>query len=443
MLRINDQGEEVFAYGGDYDDRATDYEFCGDGLVYANRELSPKVQEVKQLYADVKLTPDKHGVWIHNQHLFRSTAGYEFQCRLMKEDKILFEERRTFVVEAGQKEYMSVAFPEIREGGEYIFEVSMQLAEQSIWAEKGHEIAFGQYVEHIQEEIEATNNKIEVIHGDVNIGVKGEGFLVMFSKAEGGMASLQYDGIEYITRAPKTSYWRACTDNDRGVKHGTERGQWYIAGLYPKLLDMRLEESETTVTATFVHELQTIPRTTQEISYKVTGDGKVHVSAKYNGTKGLPSLPVFAMDFKLKETYHKFRYYGLGPEENYVDRKEGARLGVFESTAEKNLSPYLVPQECGNRCGVRWLEIQSEEGNGLRFVSENNSFEASVLPYSAYELEHASHREELARPHYTWLRIAEAQMGVGGDDSWGAPVQKQFWLSSEEDRTLQFSIMAL
>ena len=440
MIRVNEQGEEAFAYGGDYDDRATDYEFCGNGLVYADRRISPKAQEVKYLYSDVKLTPDKYGVWIQNNHLFRTTEGYDFICRFLKEDDILFECRQNMIVEPGQKVYMEIPFPAVEECGEYIYEVSMCLAEENKWAKKGHEITFGQYVENVSKPQEKSTSKVEVIHGDVNIGVKGEGFLVMLSKAEGGLASLQYDGVEYITRAPKTSYWRACTDNDCGSKHGTLRGQWFAAGLFPKLLEVRLEEAEREASVTFVHEIQTYPRTRQEVTYRVTGDGAVHVTAVYEGEKELPSLPVFAMDFKLKEKYHKFRYYGLGPEENYIDRKEGARLGVFENTAVGNMTDYLVPQECGNRTGIRWLEVTTNDGQGLRFEAEEKTFESSVLPYSTYELENASHREELPKPHYTWVRIIEAQMGVGGDDSWGAPVQEQFWISSEEKRVLKFAI---
>jgi len=440
MIRVNDQGEEGFAYGGDYDERATDYEFCGNGLVYADRRISPKAQEVKYLYSDVKLTPDKQGVWILNNHLFRSTADYDFVCRLLKEDSILFETTQKVTVEPGEKAYMKIPFPAMEDSGEYIFEVSMCLAKDCRWAEAGYEITFGQYVEQIPDVKKDCQSKVEVIHGDVNIGVKGEGFLVMLSKAEGGLASLQYDGVEYITRAPKTSYWRACTDNDRGSKHGVLRGQWFAAGLYPKLLDVILEEAESEASVTFIHELQTHPRTKQKVTYRVTGDGAVHITAVYHGAEELPSLPIFAMDFKLKEKYHNFRYYGLGPEENYIDRKEGARLGVFENTAIGNLTDYLVPQECGNRTGVRWMEVTSADAQGLRFEAEEKTFESSVLPYSAYELENAMHKEELAKPHYTWVRIIEAQMGVGGDDSWGAPVQEQFWLDSAKERVLKFAI---
>ena len=228
MIRIDDFGNEVLAYGGDHDERATDYEFCGNGLVYANRQISPKAQEVKHLYADVKLIPDKKGVWIQNDYLFRDTEDYEFLCRLRKEDKVIFEEARTMVVKAGERAYMEIPFPEIKEEGEYIYEVSMCLKEDCVWSEKGHELAFGQFVEKITAEEKTVLSKVEVIHGDVNIGIKGEGFLVMLSKAEAGMASLQYDGVEYITRAPKTSFGEQAqiTTVVANMEHFEDNGLW-------------------------------------------------------------------------------------------------------------------------------------------------------------------------------------------------------------------------
>uniref|UniRef100_UPI0040562E11 glycoside hydrolase family 2 TIM barrel-domain containing protein n=1 Tax=Agathobacter sp. TaxID=2021311 RepID=UPI0040562E11 len=443
MLRINDLGEEVFAYGGDFDERATDYEFCTNGIVYADRKISPKAQEVKQLYSNVRLVPDKTGVVIENRNLFRTTEGYDFVCKIKKEDSLVYETTIQAVIQPQEKAYVKIPFPEVTEVGEYVYEVSMQLSESTIWAPKGYELTFGQYVETVAGEEKAPTGKVQVIHGDVNIGFKGDGFLVMISKAEGGMASLQYDGVEYITRTPKTSFWRACTDNDRGAKHGAERGQWLTAGLYSKFVEGKLEETDTYAAITLMYELPTTPKATQTVEYKVTGDGKVHITAAYHGVEGLPTLPVFAMDFKLKEKYHNYKYYGYGPEENYIDRMEGARLGVYESTAADNVPNYLLPQECGNRVGTRWLEVKDTNGKGLRFAAEGKAFESSVLPYSAYELENAMHLEELPKPHYTWVRIAEAQMGIGGDDSWGSPVHDEFLLASDCDRVLKFTIEKL
>ena len=443
MLRKNEQGEEVFAYGGDYDDRATDYEFCTNGIVYADRKISPKAQEVKQLYANVKLTPDENGVLIKNENLFISTEANTLVYRMMLDGYPVFESMRNVVVQAQEEQYVKLDYPNIDEPGEYTYEVAMELTEDTIWADAGHEICFGQFVKKVTEEEEQTTKKMQVIYGDVNIGVKGEGFLAMFSKSEGGLASLQYDGTEYITRAPKTSYWRACTDNDRGAKQGFDRSMWLTAGLYQKVIDVKVEELEEQVRITFEYELPTIPKAYSTISYVMSGDGVVHVHLLYKGTEGLPEIPAFGMDFKLKERYHNFEYYGYGPEENYVDRMEGARLGIFEGTAKENLSNYLIPQECGNRVGTRWLKVTDEYGRGLQFTCEEIPFESSVLPYSAYELENALHQEELPKIHYTWVRILAKQMGVGGDDSWGAPVHEQYRIPSDKNLEIAFHVSKL
>lgn len=443
MLRKNEQGEEVFAYGGDYDDRATDYEFCTNGIVYADRKISPKAQEVKQLYANTKLTPDENGVLIKNENLFISTEAYTLVYRMMLDGYPVFESMRNVIVQAQEEQYVKLDYPNIDEPGEYTYEVAMELTEDTIWADAGHEICFGQFIKKITEEEEQTTRKMQVIYGDVNIGVKGEGFLAMFSKSEGGLASLQYDGTEYITRAPKTSYWRACTDNDRGAKQGFDRSMWLTAGLYQKVIDVKVEELEEQVRITFEYELPTIPKAYSTISYVMSGDGVVHVHLLYKGTEGLPEIPAFGMDFKLKERYHNFEYYGYGPEENYVDRMEGARLGIFEGTAKENLSNYLIPQECGNRVGTRWLKVTDEYGRGLQFTCEEIPFESSVLPYSAYELENALHQEELPKIHYTWVRILAKQMGVGGDDSWGAPVHEQYRIPSDKNLEIAFHVSKL
>lgn len=441
VLHVNEQGEEYLSYGGDHDERATDYEFCTNGLVYADRTVSPKAQEVKHWFSNVKLFPDDKGVTVKNENLFITTACYDFVYRVLKNGEMVFEsEPVKLTVQPGEKAYFGLPFPEVTDAGEYIYEVSMVQSEATDWAEKGYEICFGQFVKTIEAEKVPCTKALEVVWGDVNVGVKGEGFHFHFSKAEGGIASLRYDGVEFIPRAPKTTYWRALTDNDRGCKHGFDRGAWLGASLYQKMVDFRVEEGETSVTVTMDYEVPMVPVVKQTVSYTVTGDGTITVEATYFGQQGLPELPCFGMNFKLKEAYHNFTFYGCGPEENYWDRMDGAKLGIFSGTAKGNLSRYMVPGECGNRMGCRWLEVTNDDGFGLRFEAEGNPFESSVLPYSCYELEQAMHVYELPKPHYTWVRILGCQMGIGGDDSWGAPVQQRYHLDSSIDRTVKFTI---
>lgn len=440
LYRVNELGERVLTYGGDHDERATDYEFCGNGIVYADRKASPKAQEVKALYADIKLEPDEKGVKIINDSLFVSTGRYVLAYRLLKEDRCLYEAETETDVAPESEAYVNLIYPELPGTGEFIYEVSLRLKEDTLWARAGHEISFGQYVKKTADKAEEKTCPLEIIRGDVNIGVRGRGFTAMFSKAEGGIASLCYDGVEYITRTPKLTFWRALTDNDRGAKTGFDAAQWMTAGLFYKLTDVDVQEQKDQVCVTFEYLLPTVPQTKAYVSYRVTGDGKIHVHALYKGTDGLPEMPAFGMDMKLKARYDRVRYYGRGPEENYLDRREGARLGVYSYQAADNLSAYLFPQECGNRMDVRWVEVTDADGQGLRFETEGVPFENSVLPCSAYELEAATHREELPKAHYSWVRILESQMGVGGDDSWGAPVHEEYRLSSDIDRNIKFTI---
>lgn len=440
---INEDGEKVLLYGGDFDDRSTDYCFCTDGIIYADRTVSPKVQEVKHLYSNVKITPDTNGITIKNENLFIDTKEYDFVVSIEKEGEKIFENTINIDVKPQSEEYLEFEYPKMKENGEYIINVSMRLKNDTIWANKGHEVAFGQHAFNVTEfnnDNKKDYKKFNVIHGDGNIGVEGDNFYFMFSMTEGGIVSLCYENKEYITRAPKTSYFRATTDNDKGNAHNFRCAQWQIAGMNQRLIDFKLEENQDEVSLIYTFELPTTIKTENIVEYTVKKCGDIDVNVRYKGVEGLPEIPLLSMDFKLKKEFENFKYYGYGPDENYIDRNEGAKLGVFENTARENMSRYLIPQECGNRTNVRWAEVTNNNGDGLRFNYKETPFELSVLPYSAYEIENAMHIFELPRVNYTWVRIIAKQMGVGGDDSWGAPVHDQYLIKSNKDLDFTFTI---
>ena len=442
-IEVTDEnGESKLVYGGDFDDRATDYCFCTDGIIYADRTISPKSQEVKYLFSNIKIKPDNKGIIIKNNNLFEGTENYEFVCYIEHEGNRIFEKTIVEDVAAGTEKYVEIDYPNIEKNVEVTYNVSMILKEDTLWATKGYEVAFGQAVYTNLDNLESKDNddKLEVVHGDVNIGVKGKGFSMMFSIQEGGLISLRYDDKEYITRAPKTSFFRATTDNDRGNGHNFRCSQWQIAGLYQRLVDFKLNEEENKVILEYKFIMPTSIETTNTVIYTVTPDGAINVNLKYKGVEGMSEIPLYGMDFKLKKELGNFKYYGLGPDENYIDRNEGTRLGVFENTAMNNMSKYLIPQECGNRTGVRWVKVTDDNGKGLCFKYDKKPFELSVLPYSAYEIENAMHIDELPKVNYTWVRIIAKQMGVGGDDSWGAPVHDQYLIPSNEDIDFSFTV---
>lgn len=439
------EGGKTLAYGGDFDDRATDYCFCTDGIIYADRTISPKAQEVKKLYSNIKLIPDNNGVTIENNNLFVGTSDYDFIAYIEKEGIKIFETKINADIKPGERKYIEIKYPLIESNGEYSYNVSMVLNKDKLWANKGYEVNFGQAIYNINNNCKGYNEVLEnrvfkVIHGDVNIGVVGNGFKMMFSNQEGGLISLCYNDKEYITRAPRTSFFRATTDNDRGNGHNFRTSTWQVAGLHQRLVDFNYTESKEEITLIYKFEIPTSIKTTNTVKYTVTPDGSIKVNIHYSGVDGLPELPLYSIDFKLKKELNDFEYYGYGPEENYIDRNNGGKLGVYENTAEGNMSRYLIPQECGNRTNVRWVKVLDENNEGLKFSYVDTPFEMSVLPYSAYELENAMHIYELPPVNYTWVRIIAKQMGVGGDDSWGAPVHEEFTIPSNKDIDLSFVI---
>lgn len=452
LVRKDLDGTEVLGYGGDFTDRPSDYNFCGNGIVYGDRTVSPKAQEVKYLYQSLVLEPEQGMVWIQNRNLFVGTEGYEFVCRVLKNGEQVWETKFAARVAPMSRERMMVNMPEFREPGEYAYQLSAVLKQSTTWAEAGFEVAFGETVvkrggvagsaRDAEIARAAAASSMTVIHGDVNIGVKGKGFYVMFSRTEGGIVALRSHGQEWITRAPMPAYWRASTDNDRGNQFAVKSAMWMGADCYRGYgnSDVDVVEETWRVTVTYTYHLPVVPQTETRVKYVVTPDGKITVKAHYYGVEGLPELPLFGMRFRFLEDVNAFTWYGHGPKETYADRCSGARLGIYEGTPAGSLSRYLVPQECGNHTGVRWLEVRNREGKRLKFTALDRPFEMSVLPHTALELENATHREELPVPHYTIVNILARQRGVGGDDSWGAPVYPEYCISGEEDVEFGFVI---
>lgn len=172
--------------------------------------------------------------------------------------------------------------------------------------------------------------------------------------------------------------------------------------------------------------------------YTVTPDGTIAVTLDCAPPRELADSPEFGVMLKMDADYHKVTWYGYGPEETYVDRCHGAKLGVYETTAEASMAKYLRPQECGNRTGVRWATVTDGSGVGLRFGGEGIHF--SALPYTPFEQENAAHTVELPPVHDTVVRVSLAQMGVGGDDSWGALTHPEYLLPAGQPLTFTFTM---
>lgn len=436
-------GNEFLAYGGDFGDRPTDYGFCTNGIVYANRELSPKMQEVKFLYQDFKLVPDQTGVTIKNESLFSNTANYDLEYVLFREGKELYRNTLLAGVEPQSEGRFEFDIPaEFKaETGEYCIQTSLVLKKSTPWAEEGFEIAFGQFVYEVgSEELAPVSGYLRVAYGDVNIGVHGRDFTVMFSKGAGSLVSLNYAGKEMISLPPVPLFWRATTDNDRGFSQGFHSGLWYAASLARKCVNIEVEEKESHVSVGFTYEFSINHDIEVKTIYTVYPDGSVKVKSVYKGAENLPQLPIFAVSFKVPADYDQLEWYAMGPEENYSDRAMGAKLGIFKNQVSDNLSGYLMPQESGNRTGVRRVSVTNRNGQGIRISSVTKPLDCNISPYTAFELENAQHVYELPPVHYSVVTVAGKQMGVGGDDSWGAPVHDEHLIKADQDIEFEFII---
>jgi len=442
-------GREFQAYGGDFGERPTDYNFSGNGIVYGNREASPKMQEVKFNYQNITAEVGKTQVKVVNKNLFVNTDTFECRVSVARDGHIIRRAALETHVEPLSEETYSLPIPEETLAGEYAVTVSFHLKEDKIWAVKGHEVAFGQYIYQIAKEQKVCDKGVKVIRSTHNIGVRGDHFEVMFSVLSGGLVSYKYAGKEMLETIPKPNFWRAPVDNDCGNQMQARYAQWKIASMYvshkalgeetfePSMPDV--QEGENSVTVSFTYHLHTTPAAQCQVSYEVFGDGYVKTTLSYDPVKELGDMPEFGMMFKINADYDHVKWYGLGPAETYADRKKGAKLGIYENLVKDNVAEYIVPQECGNKEEVRYAEVTDRKGRGMRFemTSENGPMCFSALPYTPHEMENALHPFELPEVHYTVIRAAKAQMGIAGDDSWRACIHPEYLI--DVSKKMEFS----
>ena len=459
-------GKDTYLYGGDFGDRPSDYNFSGNGILFTDRKVTSKMQEVKFNYQNFTLEPHENGVKVINKSLFTNADNYELKLWLLKDGVKVSETFTVVSAEPGETVEVEIEWPYYG-AGEYAFNAALVLDHDEKWAKAGHEVAFGQSVTKSREAVStvddwlvkseclmknapmAVTRKLHVCKSDINIGVYGDGFSAMFSSAQGNLVSYKFNGVEMIQDKPQLDFWRAPVDNDRGSSRQIAVSQWKLASMYNACCKAEYNDEgewkaltryfgETgikeydadTFSIRYTYKLFADKESTVAVTYTVQKDGAIKVAMDYEKVEDLPEIPDFAMLFTLPCDYSNIEYYGLGPCDNYFDRMRGARLGIFQTTAADEVEPYLRPQECGNHGGIRWFNVTDNRGRGLQ-VFGDVEFEASALPYTAHELENAHHQYELPQVHHTYLRASLGQCGVGGDDTWGSPVLDEYTIKNE------------
>lgn len=444
-------GKWFLTYGGDFGDRPTDGDFSGNGICYGGeREASPKMQEVKFNYQNISVDFDSDYIFtVTNKNLFVNTSVFDAFAILLADGNEVY--RTKLQISVPPMEQASYEVPVTLKNSmidvekEYCIVVSFVLKENTIWEKAGYEIAFGQHMIKKPVSEYSCDKSVELVVGNGNILVRGENFKALFSRMNLGMVSYVYGGVEMLPNTiPLPNFWRTPTNNDSGNMMPQRYAQWKIASMYvttrqdQRFADTspRVEKNDNNIAITYTYFMPTTPQSSCEVTYRVFGDGTIETTLSYDPVKELGDMPEFGMMFKLDADYDTVKWYGLGPQETYEDRQHGGKYGVYENKVADNIAEYLVPQESGNKCRVRYAKVMDKKGRGMLFFGDELSF--SALPYTPHELENAAHHFELPPVHYTVVRVAKKQMGVGGDDSWGSHTHPEYLLDASEKMEFTF-----
>lgn len=308
--------------------------------------------------------------------------------------------------------------------------------------------------------------KLQIVYGDATLGVKSDRWHVIFNYTRGGIESLYTGGREWMYRSPQPTFWRALTDNDRGSRFHLKSGCWLAADTFIRRTGVSVaidgedialpiapennkyspDETAEKIAITYEFETLTMPAAKVTVTYTATAEG-VNVKCKYFGEKGLPQLPVFGLRMIMPTMATGFTYEGLSGE-TYPDRMMGGKPGVYEVKGLP-VTPYMVPQDCGMHMETRWVEVRrntqlantaNPPESSLKIAMDDKPFAFSCLPYTAEEIENATHHEELPPARRTVLCVYGAVRGVGGIDSWGSDVEEAFRISAEQDHEFSFNI---
>lgn len=415
-------GETRLAYGGDFGDKPTDWNFNTNGIILGDRTFTPKVQEVRYLFRDVELTPDAGGVTIRSKRQHAALKG----CWLLWDtltDGVPGQAESVELPDIAPGETVHIDLPIKLGDGETIIHAYLYPALDDAILDGLEPMSQGQAVIGTRKACEITPMPGAIINCRSNVGMRGQGYGAIFDRGQGMVAFRAADGKECVLHTPQLSLFRAPTDNDRGNKDAYRQAIWlaYSKGSYVK--GSVLENGVLTYTYT----CPTLPGVEAKIAYTALTDG-IQVTLEWPGAAQQPDLPCFGLQFLMDARLQHVTYLGLGPDDNYADRCQGALLDWHEYDADEGWTRYAKPQESGNRMGVRCLRLTDDNGHGVEISGD--SLEISVQPWTPEQLMSCWHPDELVGATRTVVDVAMFRKGIGGDDSWGAPVLPQYCYDS-------------
>ena len=424
-----------YLYGGDFGDFPNDKNGCIDGLISADRIPHPHYYEMQKVYQPVAfrlIDSQPLTIDVTNRLLTTDLNKYDFKYQIQENGKITSEGILP-EISVSPCSSRKITLPDhIRYDlkKESFLKISIQLREPEIWAKEGFTVAWEQFkLNDIKPSItlampKASNPAI-LYESDTLYAIKGDFFEVKFNRKNGMLSSYSINNKELIKAPVRFNFRRALTDNDRGWKVGEKMKIWQDAGLHYTVQQFHITSSDKDKTVIKGEYAFTDSKATAIIEHTVFANGTIEIEYNISIPLNLPNIPRIGLQFEIEKELQNIDWYGRGPHENYIDRESGAAIGIYQTTLNQWITPYVRPQENSNRGGIRWLRF-SQGTHQLQFSAVGEPFCASAWPYTISTLEQTTHDFELKMHNNIIVDIDCNQMGVGGDCSWGLPVLQKY-----------------
>ncbi|AIQ34883.1 beta-galactosidase [Paenibacillus sp. FSL R5-0345] len=448
------ESTEYLAYGGDFGDSPNDGNFMANGLITADRVVQPELWEVKQVYQDilVKAMDLSAGtIELKNEFLFTNLNEYEGTWEVRADNQVIEEgviDASSLNVPGLSTKQVTLPYklPSSKPGVEYWINISFKLKKDTLWAKKGHEIAKQQFKlpvdsDHSSALDLSTMSDLNVEETTERISVSAEDMQIVFNKTTGTLDSYRYDGTDLIKNGPVPNFWRAPIDNDKGNGHAGRTATWKNAGKNRTVTRVDVTKiGEKAVRIDVEETLPTSTVSTYKISYTIFGNGDIKVASELKpGAASLPEIPEVGNLMTIPGQFEQMSWYGRGPQENYQDRNSGSDVGQYSGTVKDQFFPYIEPSETGNKTDVRWVALTNNDGAGLMAIG-SPTIEANALHHTPEDLDGPKHPHEVPYREDITLRLNYKQMGLGGDNSWGAKPHAPYMLLANKTYNYSYTL---
>lgn len=455
FARKDSLGHDIWAYGGDmgFVGVRNDSNFCCNGLVAADRTPHPHYYQVRHVYQSIHFSPvpfSDHRVAVTNEYDFTSLDAFDLHWSLLADDKEVAHGSQPLPAIAPHTTgtiVINLGHPVLPHGSREAW-LTLRAVRRGATAllPEGTEVAADQFSWPVEEVAaggrmnrSAVSALLQVKQDKKHVLVSGDGFSMRFNAKDGQWESLKYDDREMLLKGLQPNFWRPLTDND--VANGTlvRCGTWKHAGEHALLKSLTVEKTDSCVVLTEYFDLAE-QQSRLTLRYTIQGDGSVHVGFHFlPGDKTLPEMPRLGMRLLMPGQYDTMTWLGRGPQENYADRKSGAFIGRYTASVWSQYHPYPRAQETGNKCDVRWVTLTDKDGHGI-MVYGDAPLSVSAWNFPMEDIEYVPtmvrnvHGGSIVKKDMVWLNIDHRQMGVGGDNTWGAQVHTPYTITPREWR---------